>query len=85
MTVKNFYFKTQFLNIVKIMLQLYENCIYNFNNISENFEGNVNFENLKGRSNDAICFKTFGVHVFVAIYHYYDYIFLNENDARVTI
>lgn len=32
-------------------------------NISENFEGNVNFENLKGRSNDAICFKTFGVHV----------------------
>ena len=54
-------------------------------NISENFEGNVNFENLKGRSNDAICFKTFGVHVFVAIYHYYDYIFLNENDARVTI
>ena len=29
------------------MLQLYENCIYNINNISENFEGNV-FENLKG-------------------------------------
>ena len=59
-------------------------------NISENFEGNVNFENLKGRSNDAICFKTFGVHVFVAIYHYYDYIFLMKmmpgspfNDAKL--
>ncbi len=55
-------------------------------NISENFEGNVNFENSKGgRSNDAICFKTIGVHVFVAVYHYYDYIFLNENDARFTV
>ena len=29
-------------------------------NISENFEGNVNFENLKGRSNDAIYFKRLG-------------------------
>jgi len=54
-------------------------------NISENFEENVNFENLiRGLWNDAICFKTFGIYVLIAIHYYYDYIFPNEDDAGFT-
>lgn len=56
-------------------------------NISENFEGNVNFEYLVkgGLYDDAIYIKTFGIYGFIVIYYHHNYIFLNENDAWITI
>ncbi len=55
-------------------------------NISENCEGNVNFENLKrGMLDDKVYIETFRLHVFIAIHYYYNHIFLNEINAWFTI
>ena len=73
---------------MQFYVKVYIMCI----NISENFEGNVNFEYLvRGLYDDAIYIKTFGIYGFIVIYYHHNYIFLMKmmpgspfNDAKLS-